>query len=79
MVSLRCLSTFTYHNKLTSRIVSKPLMSLITLIRFGVGVQMRAQLSVVRPMSGLLTILLVSLLWCVKVDTLGTPCEADLD
>ena len=26
-----------------------------------------------------MTILLVSLLWCVKVDTLGTPCEEDLD
>jgi len=36
-------------------------------------------LSMVRPMSGLLTILLVSLLWCVKVDILGTPYEADLD
>jgi len=40
---------------------------------------MRAWLSVVRLMSGLLTILLVSLLWYVKVDTLGTPCEVDLD
>ena len=30
-------------------------------------------------MSSLLTILLVSLLCCVKVDTLGTPCKADLD
>jgi len=30
-------------------------------------------------MSGLLTILLVSLLQCVKADTLGIPCEADLD
>ena len=30
-------------------------------------------------MSSLLTILLVSLLQCVKVDTLGTSCEADLD
>ena len=40
---------------------------------------MRAWLSVVRPMSSLLTILLVSLLWCVKVDTLGTPCKVDLD
>jgi len=30
-------------------------------------------------MSGLLTILLVSLLWYVKVDTLGTLCEKDLD
>jgi len=30
-------------------------------------------------MSGLLTILLVSLLQYVKVDTLETPCEADLD
>ena len=30
-------------------------------------------------MSSLLTILLLSLLRCVKVDTLGTPCEADLD
>jgi len=30
-------------------------------------------------MSDLLTILLVSLLWCIKVDTLGTPYEADLD
>jgi len=33
----------------------------------------------VRPMSGLLTTLIVSLLQCVKVDTLGTPCEEDLD
>jgi len=40
---------------------------------------MRAWLSVVRPMSSLLTILLVSLLQCVKVDILGTPCEADLN
>jgi len=30
-------------------------------------------LSVVRPMSGLLTILLVSLLRCVKVDVRGLP------
>jgi len=30
-------------------------------------------------MSGLLTILLVSLLWYVKVDILGTLCEEDLD
>jgi len=30
-------------------------------------------------MSSLLTTLIVSLLWCVKVDTLGTPCEEDLD
>jgi len=30
-------------------------------------------------MSGLLTILLVSLLWCVKVDTLETLCEVDLN
>ena len=30
-------------------------------------------------MSGLLTILLVSLLWYVKVDTLGIPCKVDLD
>ena len=29
--------------------------------------------------SGLLTTLIVSLLWCVKVDTSGTPCEEDLD
>jgi len=43
------------------------------------GVQMRAWLSVVRPMSGLLTTLIVSLLWCVKVDILGTSCEEDLD
>jgi len=35
--------------------------------------------TVVRPMSGLLTILLVSLLRCVKVDTLGTPCKVDPD
>jgi len=33
----------------------------------------------VRPMSGLLTILLVSLLQCVKMDTLGTLCKEDLD
>ena len=33
----------------------------------------------VRPMSGLLTILLVSLLQCVKIDTLGTLCKEDLD
>jgi len=31
------------------------------------------------PRSGLLTTLIVSLLQCVKVDTLGTPCEEDLD
>jgi len=31
MVSLRYLSTFTHYNKLTSRIVSKSLMGLITL------------------------------------------------
>ena len=31
MVSLRCPSTFTHHNKLTSRIVSKLLMGLTTL------------------------------------------------
>jgi len=30
-------------------------------------------------MSSLLTILLVSLLQYVKVDTLGIPCKADLD
>jgi len=30
-------------------------------------------------MSSLLTTLIVSLLWCVKVNTLGTPCEEDLD
>jgi len=36
-------------------------------------------LSVIRPMSSLLTILLVSLLQCVKVDTLGTPCKENLD
>jgi len=36
-------------------------------------------MSVIRPMSGLLTTLIVSLLQCVKVDTLGTPCEEDLD
>ena len=40
---------------------------------------MRAWLSVVRPRSGLLTTFIVSLLWCVKVDTLGTPCEKNLD
>jgi len=40
---------------------------------------MRAWLSVVRLISGLLTILLVSLLQCVKIDILGTPCEEDLD
>jgi len=34
---------------------------------------------VVRPMSSLLTTLIVSLLWCVKVDTLGTLCEEDLN
>ena len=33
----------------------------------------------VRPMSGLLTTLIVSLLQCVKVDTLGTPYEENLD
>jgi len=43
------------------------------------GVWMRAWLSVVRPRSGLLTTLIVSLLQCVKVDTLGTLCEEDLD
>jgi len=48
-------------------------------IRFGVGVQMRAWLSIVRPMSSLLTILLVSLLQCIKVDTLGTPYKENLD
>ena len=40
---------------------------------------MRAWLSVVRPMSSLLTILLVSLLWCVKVNILEIPCKEDLD
>jgi len=30
-------------------------------------------------MSGLLTTLIVSLLWCVKVDTLGTLCKENLD
>jgi len=30
-------------------------------------------------MSDLLTTLIVSLLWCVKVDTLGTPYKEDLD
>jgi len=34
---------------------------------------------VVRPMSSLLTILIVSLLQCVNIDTLGTPYEKDLD
>ena len=48
----------------------------ITPIRFGIGVQMRAWLSV---MSGLLATLIVSLLWCVKVDTLRTLCKEDLD
>jgi len=38
-----------------------------------------AWLSVVRPMSDLLTILLVSLLWYVKVNTLGLPCKENLD
>jgi len=38
-----------------------------------------AWLSVVRPMSDLLAILLVSLLWYVKVDTLGLPCKENLD
>jgi len=42
-------------------------------------VQMRAWLSVVRFRSGLLTILLVSLVWCIKVDTLETSYEEDLD
>ena len=32
-----------------------------------------------RPRSGLLTTLIVSLLQCVKVDTLGTPYKEDLD
>ena len=41
--------------------------------------QMRAWLSVVRPRSGLLTTLIVSLLQCVKVGTLETPCKVDLD
>jgi len=36
-------------------------------------------LSVVRPMSGLLTTLIVSLLWYVKVDTLETLCKENLD
>ena len=36
-------------------------------------------MSVVRPRSGLLTTLIVSLLQCVKVDTLGTLCEENLD
>ena len=40
---------------------------------------MRAWLSMIRPMSSLLTILLVSLLWCIKVDTLGTLYKEDLD
>ena len=39
----------------------------------------KAWLSMVRPMSGLLTILLVSLLQYVKMDTLGTLCKMDLD
>jgi len=43
------------------------------------GVRTRAWLSVVRPRSGLLTTLIVSLSRCVKVDTLGTPCEENLD
>jgi len=42
-------------------------------------VQMRAWLSVIRSRSGLLTTLIVSLLQCIKVGTLGTPCETDLD
>ena len=40
---------------------------------------MRAWLSIVRPRSSLLTTLIVSLLWCIKVGTLGTPCKVDLD
>ena len=40
---------------------------------------MRAWLSVIRSRSGLLTTLIVSLLQCIKVGTLGTPCETDLD
>ena len=30
-------------------------------------------------MSSLLTTLIVSLLWCIKVDTLGTPYKENLD
>jgi len=33
----------------------------------------------IRPMSGLLTTLIVSLLWCVKLNTLGTLCKKNLD
>ena len=40
---------------------------------------MRAWLSMVRPRSGLLTILIVSLLWCVKVGTLGISYKKNLD
>ena len=40
---------------------------------------MKALLSVIRFISSLLTTLIVSLLWCVKIDTLGTPCKEDLD
>ena len=36
-------------------------------------------MSVVRSMSSLLTTLIVSLLQYVKVDTLGTLCEENLD
>ena len=42
-------------------------------------VQIRAWLSVIRPISSLLTILLVSLLQCIKVSILRTLCETDLD
>ena len=40
---------------------------------------MRAWLSVVRPRSNLLTTLIISLFWYVKVGTLGIPCKVDLD
>jgi len=40
---------------------------------------MRAWLSVVRPRSGLLTTLIVNLLQCIKIGTLGTPYKVDLD
>jgi len=40
---------------------------------------LKSYMSVVRPMSGLLTTLIVSLLQCVKVNILGIPYEKDLD
>ena len=40
---------------------------------------MRAELSIVRPRSSLLITLMVSLLWYIKIDTLGTPYKKDLN